>query len=181
MAELREELLRNLRRGLANRPRADDSFLEDSVQESLLRVLDKLEQFNGRSRFVTWATAIAIRVALGQLRQSRWKDVSLSELAPSADSGSVDLPAEDSKPDDLLQRRDLIEALRESVACDLSERQRTALLAELKGMPQDEIARQLGSTRNALYKLTHDARKKLKERLEAAGYSSEDLVATIAK
>ena len=55
------------------------------------------------------------------------------------------------------------------------------MLAELKGMPQDEIAEQLGSSRNALYKLTHDARKKLKERLEVAGFTAEDLVATLAK
>ena len=63
----------------------------------------------------------------------------------------------------------------------LTDRQRTALLAELKGMPQDEIARHLGSNRNAVYKLTHDARKKLKHGLEAAGYTAEDIVAAIAK
>ena len=48
-------------------------------------------------------------------------------------------------------------------------------------MPQDEIARQLGSNRNALYKLTHDARKKLKERLEAAGFTAEDLITSSTK
>ena len=84
LVDLREVLLRNLRRGLSGRPAADDPFLEDCVQESLLRVLDKLSQFDSRSQFVTWATAIAIRVALGQLRRSRWKDVSLNDLASAA-------------------------------------------------------------------------------------------------
>ena len=62
----------------------------------------------------------------------------------------------------------------------LTDKQRTALLAELKGMPQDEIARHLGSNRNAVYKLTHDARKKLKQGLEEAGFTAEDVIATIA-
>ena len=47
-------------------------------------------------------------------------------------------------------------------------------------MPQDEIARHLGSNRNAIYKLTHDARKNLKKGLEAAGYTAEDVLATFA-
>ena len=181
LAELREVLMRNLRRALSGRPRADDSFLEDCAQESLLRVLDKLGQFDGRSQFVTWATAIAIRVALGQLRRSRWKDVSLSDLVPAADLPGHDRTAAEWAPDALMQQRDLLEALNTSIHKDLTDRQRTALLAELKGMPQDEIAEQLGSNRNALYKLTHDARKKLKDRLEAAGFTAEDLVATSAK
>jgi DNA-directed RNA polymerase specialized sigma24 family protein len=53
--------------------------------------------------------------------------------------------------------------------------QREALLAELQRMPQDEIARQLGSNRNALHKLTHDARKRLRQGLETAGFTAEDI------
>ena len=48
-----------------------------------------------------------------------------------------------------------------------------ALTAELNGIPQDEIARQLGSNRNAVYKLTHDARRKLRAGLEAAGFGAD--------
>ena len=181
LLELRELLLRNLRRGLSGRPRADESFIEDCVQESLLRILDKIDQFDSRSQFVTWATAIAIRVALGQLRRSQWKDVSLSDLMPAAEHSDRNHATDDWAPAELLQRQDLLEALNTAIHRDLTDRQRTALLAELKGMPQDEIADQLGSSRNTLYKLTHDARKKLKERLEAAGFAAEDLGATSVK
>lgn len=181
LVELREALLRGLRRGLTGRPSEDDSFLEDCAQESLLRVLDKLGQFGARSHFVTWATAIAIRVALAELRRRRWKDVSLNDLASVSAPRSLEQPADAEASDARLHRRDLLEALRASIHRDLTERQRTALLAELKGMPQDEIARQLGTSRNALYKLTHDARKKLKVRLEAAGFTREDLAATSAE
>ncbi len=135
-------------------------FWRIAPQESLLRVLDKLDQFDSRSQFVTWATAIGIRVALGQLRRSRWKDVSLSEFVPPAALPGHDTAADDWAPDAQMQRRDLLEALNTSIHRDLTDRQRTALLAELKGMPQDAIAEQLGSSRNALYKLTHDAQEK---------------------
>lgn len=180
IAELREVILRNLRRGLSGRGRADESFLEDCTQESLLRVLDRLEQFRDRSRFTTWATAIAIRVALGQLRRSQWKEVSLSELV-SAEGQTLGEASGTQTPDTVMHQQDLIIALNTSIHRDLTDRQRTALLAELKGMPQDKIAEQLNTSRNALYKLTHDARKKLKERLEAIGFAAEDLAATSAK
>lgn len=58
---------------------------------------------------------------------------------------------------------------------NLTEKQRSALLAELKEMPQDEIAKHLGSNRNAIYKLTHDARKRLKKGLETVGYKMADI------
>ncbi len=57
----------------------------------------------------------------------------------------------------------------------LTANQRTALLAELGGMAQEEIGRRMERNRNAIYKLTHDARKRLKRELESLGYSREDL------
>ncbi len=68
----------------------------------------------------------------------------------------------------------------ELIRQELTERQRNALYAELKGVPQDEIARHLGCKRNAIYKLTHDARKRLKRGLEAAGYQVDDIRAAFA-
>ncbi len=61
------------------------------------------------------------------------------------------------------------------LATGLTDRQRQALVAELRGMPQAEIAAQLGLTRNALYKVTHDARQSLKRGLEAAGFGGEEV------
>lgn len=154
----------------------DESFLEDCVQDALLRILDRLDQFEGRSQFVTWCTSIGIRLALGQLRRSQWKDVSLEDVTADADF-SVNLAVDtDCPPHVRTQRQALLDALQDAIAHELTDRQRTALLSELKGMPQDEIAGHLHSNRNAIYKLTHDARKKLKKRLEAAGYTAEDVV-----
>jgi RNA polymerase sigma-70 factor (ECF subfamily) len=181
VSDLRDALLRNLRKALANRPRADESFLEDAVQDSVIRVLERIDQFEGRSRFLTWATSIAIHVALGELRRRRWTDVSLDDVVSVTDLIRQRAIDRDASPDAQLDRQSLHAAMQRVIEEDLTEKQRTALLAELKGMPQDEIARHLGSNRNAIYKLTHDARKKLKKGLEAAGYAAEDIVATTAR
>ena len=181
MSDLRSALLRNLRKALANRPRADESFLEDVVQDSVMRILERIDQFEGRSQFLTWATSIAIHVAMGELRRTRWKDVSLDDVFSETDFIPDRTIDRDASPDAQLDRQSLLAAMQRVIEEDLTEKQKTALLAELKGMPQDEIARHLGSNRNAIYKLTHDARKKLKKGLEAAGYTAKDVVATTAK
>lgn len=179
LRSLRESLFRNLCKALPSRA-ADESFIEDVVQDAMIRILDRLDQFQGRSQFLTWATAIAIRIAMAELRRSRWKDVSLDEVM--ADAEFVPERAIDSQwsPSAQMERRAILESMQRVLEDQLTYRQRTALLAEMKGMPQDEIARHLGSNRNAIYKLTHDARKKLKQGLEAAGYSSADVVTTIS-
>ena len=178
IADLRGVLLRNLRKALSGRPRADEAFLEDATQDAVLRVLDRLDSFAGRSRFVTWATSIAIHVAMSELRLARWKDVSIETLTADRDR-AYEPPADPApSPAETHERHAMLDALRRTIDTALSPRQRTALLAELRGMPMDEIARQLGSNRNAVYKLTHDARKKLRAELEAAGYSADDLDTT---
>lgn len=174
LEDLRDALLRRLRRGLSSDARADHAFLDDVVQDALVRILDRLAQFEGRSRFETWATSIALRVAYSKLRRRRWRDVSLDELVAAKGEQAVpDLAAENPEVGRRPEQRALVGEMYDVIRRQLTDRQRTALLAELKGMPQSEIARHLGSNRNAVYKLTHDARKRLKLGLEAAGYQAE--------
>jgi len=175
LSDLRVVLVRNLRRAVSQRAN-DESFLEDVAQDSLLRILSRLEQFEGRSRFLTWATSIAIRIAFSELRRSRWKDVSLDDVMSEADF----VPVREASPEVRLAQQAMLDSMRQLIENDLTEKQRTALLAEIKGMPQDEIARHLGSNRNAIYKLTHDARKRLRKGLESAGYTAADFVSGTA-
>ena len=180
LTDLRDALVRNLRKSLSSYARADESFLEDAVQDSLIRILARLDQFAGRSRFLTWATTIAIHVSMDELRRSRWKDVSLDGVMADAEFIPERAIDADSTPDAQTQRQAILDSMHQIIDGQLTEKQRTALLSEIKGMPQDEIARHLGSNRNAIYKLTHDARKKLKQGLEAAGYTAQDVLATFA-
>jgi RNA polymerase sigma-70 factor (ECF subfamily) len=176
--ELRQIILRALQRGLASRPEAAGS-LEDFAQESVVRITRQLPSFRDESRFTTWAIAIAMRVSFSALRRRHWRDVSLEALVESAGVAS---PAAEppepshpsaSSPERTAARREILAQLERCVAEALTERQRQVVVAELRGMPQEEIAAQLGSNRNAIYKLSHDARRGLQRALEEAGYSQE--------
>ena len=172
LTDLRDVLSGHLRRVFKSRPGFVDSMLDDLLQESLIRILKSLKQFQDRSQFVTWATAIAIRVGMTELRRRRWQDVSLDTLI--ADTGfepASDEPAGSEPPP-------IVAAMYRVIEANLTEKQRTVLLAEIKGMAQEAIAHQMGSNRNAVYKLSHDARRRLKQGLEQAGFAVEDFSIT---
>ena len=175
LADLRGVLLRGLRRALSGRAGADDALIEDLAQEATLRVLGRLDGYRGESRFTTWAVTVAVRVALTELRRPRWRDVSLDRLAAEDRGAPPDPPTPAPGPPREAERREILDLLRVTLDGGLTDRQRVALVGELRGMPQEEIARQLGIGRNALYKLGHDARKRLKARLIAAGVTDEDV------
>lgn len=181
LSDLRNALMRGLRGALSGRGRVDDSFLEDAVQDSLVRILDRLQQFEGRSHFLTWATSIAIRVAMSELRRRQWRDVSLDEVVAGSGLTPERAVDDDPTPDIQWERKAIVGKVFDVIRNELTEKQRAVLLAELKGMPQDEIARHIGSNRNAVYKLTHDARSRLKRRLEEAGYEAADVLSAFAK
>jgi RNA polymerase sigma-70 factor (ECF subfamily) len=176
LADLRALLLISLKTALKSRSDFVDSLLDDFIQDSLLRILRSLDQFQNRSRFVTWATAIAIRVGLTELRKRRWRDVSLEKLV--ADTGFEPPAVDEATPDS--KRQPIIEEMYRVIRSDLTDKQRTVLLAEIKGMAQEEIARQMGSSRNALYKLSHDARRRLKQGLERAGFTAQEYAIAIS-
>jgi RNA polymerase sigma-70 factor (ECF subfamily) len=174
LRELRLIMLKGVRAGLFRRPGTDDDFLEDVVQSAMIRVLDHLDRFEGRSAFTTWAIAIALRVAFTELRRKHWNNVSLDELREK-DAFPRGEVASESDPLEAAARHSLITLLHRLIRKELSPHQRDMLLAELNGMPHDEIAAQMGLTRNAVYKLGHDARRALRRALEAAGYGIEEV------
>jgi RNA polymerase sigma-70 factor (ECF subfamily) len=176
LADLRADVLRGLRSALAGRPGMDDAFFEDTVQETLLKVLDRLETFAGRGRFVSWALAIAVRVAQTTIRKQRWQGVSLDRFKDENSGPALDVADQSLGPERASLRSELLVAMHRVIHEQLTDKQWLALTAELNGMPQDEIARQLGSNRNAVYKLTHDARRKLRAGLESAGFGADSLI-----
>lgn len=173
VAELREVLRRGLGRALSGRAGADDGFLEDVTQEGVLKVLAGLTSFRGDCRFTTWAVTVAVRVAFTELRRARWRDVSLDQLVERAPARLPPAPPADGSSQDA--REAVLAEMHRVLETGLTDRQRLALVAELRGMPQAEIAAQMGLTRNALYKLTHDARQSLKRGLEAAGIDGDEV------
>lgn len=176
LAELRDLLFRGLRAGLSGRAGADEAFLEDVVQTSLIKILEKLEHFQGRSRFSTWVITIALRTAFSHLRSKHWKTESLEQHQEEGNHLALQVGKELDPYQDTA-RNHLIETLHHLIQAELTERQRVVLEADLKAEPQNVIAARLGIPRNAVYKLGHDARKALKRALERRGYRAEDIQA----
>ena len=172
--ELRAILVAGLRRALSRR--VDDDLCQDFAQEAMVRVGVRITDFRGESRFTSWALAIAVRIAFDELRHKRWKDVSFDALTADAGRPTTFEAPSAGTPDQTVLRERVLALLRTVIDQQLTERQKRVLLAELQGMPQSEIALQLNMNRNALYKLSHDARRKVKAHLEACGLSAGDIL-----
>jgi RNA polymerase sigma-70 factor (ECF subfamily) len=156
------------------------SLTEEVAQDTLLRVLDQLETFEGRSQFTTWVHKIAIRIALTELRRKRWQDSSLDDLVDNEDMPAPQRILEDTHatPEQTAVRTDMLVRIRHVIDEELTERQRKALtMLTMEGMPMEEAARRLKTNRNALYKLLHDARLRLKQRLEREGLNAQEVLA----
>jgi len=185
LADLRQIILTGLPYALnkwipTNDPRFA-SLAEEVAQDTLLRVLDRLGTFEGRSQFTTWVHKIAVRIALTELRRKRWENVSLDELVEGEETPPMEALMMDhqaSTPEELVEGADLMQRLQRIIAEELTDKQRQAMMAiAIKDMPLEEVARRMGTNRNALYKLMHDTRLRLKRRLAQEGLTPEDVLA----
>ena len=178
--DLRKVLKRGLIYALSSRIKTDlEAQVEDFVQDAILRILDKMDTFRGESRFTTWAQKVAVRVAFTEMRRQRWKDISLEDLLPEDSGDFTPLVLADPSPDPekRANQNAIAEMIETMINEDLTERQRTALMAIMKGgMPIEEVARRLDTNRNALYKLLHDARKQMRNRILEQGLTPQDVI-----
>jgi len=184
LTDLRLTLLRGLRYGLAGRG-VTEADLEDFVQDALIKILRELASFRGEARFTTWAQKVAVRVALTELRRRRWRDVSLQDLFSGQDAGDF-TPAllTDSAPDpeQIAVRGAMMDAIQRIIADELTDRQRQAMLAVMQGgMPLQEVAVRMGTNRNAMYKLLHDARRRLQKRMLHENLSPQKVLALFSE
>ena len=157
-----------------------NSLVEEVTQETLLRVLDQLDTFEGRSQFTTWVHKIAVRIALTELRRKRWRDASLDELTENEDVPPPPglLADPQAGPETSAERADMLARVRRIIDEELTERQRQALiLLGMQNIPMDDAARKLKTNRNALYKLLHDARLRLKSRLSMEDINPHEVLA----
>lgn len=187
LEDLRAIILRGLPYAIAGRldPSSPESkaLAEEVVQETLLRVLDNLDSFEGRSQFTTWAHKIAVRAALTELRRVRWREVPLPEMGMNdgEDNSYRELPDDQASPEDQVDRKDMMMRINRLIMEELTEKQRKALTAIMEGFPLEEAARRLGMNRNALYKLMHDARLRLKKRLAQEGFTPQQVLSVFER
>jgi RNA polymerase sigma-70 factor, ECF subfamily len=136
-----------------------------ATDDALTAILAKLGEFRGASRFTTWAYKFVLLETAVRLRRRTWegREVVLEpERWPAiADPGA--------SPYELAVGRERLAALQRGVDEVLTTHQREVFAAlALNGVPIDVLAERLGSTRGALYKTLHDARRKLRAHLEGS-------------
>jgi RNA polymerase sigma-70 factor (ECF subfamily) len=140
-------------------------IVDSATDEATAAVLRHLDDFEGRSRFLTWAYKFGVNHAYAETRRALWRDrpVELDEHLTQAD------PAP--SPAQWVQAKDLAGALSVAIDTVLTPHQRAVALAIIvQGVPIDVLAERLGTNRNALYKTVHDARRRLRVELRARGY-----------
>jgi RNA polymerase sigma-70 factor (ECF subfamily) len=179
LGELHEMLLRIARAELRRRggqhaitgPELDDLAYQ-AAGDALVAITTKLDQFRGESRFTTWAYKFVILEVSTKLGRHFWRRPA---VALDSDDWSRLPDRFGLQPDEYAQRRDLIAAVRRTVEDELTERQRQVFVAiVVNNVPLDALVVQLGSNRNAIYKMMFDARRKLRAALVANGYLPVD-------
>jgi RNA polymerase sigma-70 factor (ECF subfamily) len=140
-----------------------DDIAHQSANDALVAVLAKLDRFRGESRFTTWAYKFALLEAAVKVRRLAWqgREIPLepAEWPRFADPGS--------SPDEQSERSELLGRIARAIDDDLTPHQREVLVAlALNEVPIDVLADRLDTTRGALYKTLHDARQKVRRKLE---------------
>ena len=183
LEDLRFLLLKGLRGGLRKWKGMNKEILEDAVQEALVKIISKLDTFRGNSRFTTWALKIGVNTAMSELRHRRWSDVSLDELVESKGMGFMTdgMSSRLKGPEKQTIQNMIMGTLIRLMENELTERQRKAMIAvKFHGMPLAEVARQMGSNRNSLYKLLHDARLRLKSAMSKEKLPIDEVIASFS-
>lgn len=145
-----------------------DDLATQAADDALMAILRKLPQYRGESRFTTWAYKFALLEASVKVRRRAWRDREVP-LEPDAWAVIADHAL---APEAAVEGTELIQALQRAIAERLTAHQRNVLVTlAINGVPVDVLAESLGTTRGALYKTLHDARRKLRAELAARGFA----------
>ncbi len=161
----RFELLRR-RAGLNGRGDTVDDLAVLSADNALSALLGKLDDYRFESRFTTWAYKFAILEAAVLARRRAWqeRELPIDPLAWGRLSASTPDVADD------LAVRERLREVTAAIQTQLSPHQREVLTAlVLVDVPIDVLAERLNTTRGALYKTLHDARRKLRDAVGSEG------------
>jgi RNA polymerase sigma-70 factor, ECF subfamily len=170
LAELHALLLRAARYELGRRrsmlrdlPRAEiDDMATQAADDAMVAILGKLDTFRGASRFTTWAYKFALLEAGVKARRRSWRDHEVPLDEAVTDKGPT--------AHQVLEDAEVLRAVRDAMDTALTRHQREVFTAlALNGVPIDVLAERLDTTRGALYKTLHDARRKLRAAIGGDG------------
>lgn len=178
--QLRKHLVKGLKASLYKYVDRDlDDFVEDIAQDSVLKILDKYDTFRGESKFTTWAMKVAVREGYSELRKKRYNDISLEKYSSydPDEKDAVEIEHEQAGPDQITHESMLVQRVMKIMEEELTDKQQKVLqLLMIDQIPMTVVSEMMDSNRNAIYKLVHDARLKLKNRMEVEGINPEEIL-----
>ena len=146
-----------------------DDIAHQAADDALMAIKSKVTDFRGESLFTTWAYRFVVFEVSTKIGRHFWRNRPRSMDDESWERLPDPLPA---LPQERLEQTEMFAELRRAIVEDLTELQRRVFVAvALNDVPMDAFARELGATRNAVYKTLFDARRKLRASLSAAGYA----------
>lgn len=179
---LRERLISGLKPALYKYvDRELEQFVEDVAQDALLKILDNIDSFRGESKLITWAMKIAVREGLTELRRKKYDDSSLEDFRFPDEEGrnelsSLTFAGDLPDPNEATHEQLVLQKVLDIINNDLTDKQKQAINAlMIEGLSITVVAEQMDTNRNALYKLVHDARLKIKNQLEIEGIDPEQI------
>ncbi len=155
-----------------------EQVAQDLAQDALLTVLNHLDEFRGESKFTTWAYRFAINMSLVEARRQRWKNLSLDNLLSNPLLPDLQFEDENAADPELAARQQEIwSVVKDVIEHELTPRQRDILTAvAFEDVPMDVVTERFATNRNAVYKMLHDARTKLRRSLEERGFNVDEIL-----
>jgi RNA polymerase sigma-70 factor (ECF subfamily) len=149
-----------------------DDLATQAASDALMAVVSKLDDYRGESRFTTWAYKFALLEAAVKVRRRAWRD---RELPLDDDAGHTQLADGRAGVHAAAESAELLRAIGIAIDSELTPHQRRILVAlAIDGVPIDVLAERLSTTRGALYKTLHDARRKLRAHLRGDGLLADE-------
>jgi len=150
---------------VSNFPRETvDDLAAEAAGEALIQILEHLDDYRGASKFTTWAWKFAFYEALQAVRRRSW----MGREIPLDDAAWWPVLARTPSPEERVEQRELLSDLKHGIEHVLTTHQRSVFVAlALNGVPVDVLADRMGTTRGALYKTLHEARRRLRRHLSA--------------
>jgi RNA polymerase sigma-70 factor (ECF subfamily) len=144
-----------------------DELAQDAAGDALVSVLARLDDFRGASRFTTWVYKFALLEAAVKVRRRAWR----AREVPQESERWAAFESSGLGPDGRAEQSELVRAIQSGIDRALTTHQRAVLVAlALNEVPIDVLAERLETTRGALYKSLHDARKRLRQHLLERGF-----------
>ena len=178
LAELHEPLLRFARSQLRN-----DSAAEDVVSETLLAILEKPDNFEGRSSLRTYATGI-LKFKIIDVIRKRGREVHIEPMDEQSLDDALDaLFAQDGhwqdppqawqQPDQALQQSQFFEKLQLCVDRLPPKVGRVFMMREWLESEVDDICTELGITSNHCGVMLYRARMQLRDCLDRKWFAEQ--------